>query len=144
MGRVKLGKKIRNNLNRKSVSKRWDAYKNSDVGNKNTSFGIPNVEIQSMPQIDYDNVRPGPSNEAMSIEISLPVSQEQTDCCDENMPVRKKSTGFELVSSYKPQIEVSDENAPVYCLIDLAVLANFLEEMPCKNKDTLRPTRIHG
>lgn len=137
MGRVKFSKKNRSELNRKSISKRWDSY--NQLGNSNTGKPLDCTYSQSNVgnpgQIDYENVRPGPSNEDIPLDNSRPVQlppEPTEDDFEENTPIRKRPKEFELVSSYNPTVDACSEDSPAYCLVDLAVLTNFVKGLPCK------------
>lgn len=127
MGRVKHSKRNRSMLNRTSVSKRWNTYKESEKLKSDELC----VKLRVADTLNFDNDQPGPSRHQILRPIENNMHTEATECCEETTPRRKRPTGFGLVSSYQPQIDF-DENAPSYCLVDLSILTNFLEGMPCK------------
>lgn len=106
--------------------KRWDG---SVVSVENDRI-VSGNECRPRPNLmGYENVGPGPSNEGVT--CSSPFVEETVDSEDETPAKSSRPTGFELVASYSTPAKTYDD-APTYCLVDVASLSKFLESLPCK------------
>lgn len=116
-----------------AVSKRW-LDSSAVVAGKPSPEALGKEKAASykprpVPQtVQYDTNKPGPSG------VDLINIVESTDDTTEEVELPEKyerPRGFELVSKYRPSVNL-DEDASVYCLMDLNLLKGFLADLPCK------------
>lgn len=132
MGRVKKHKLKKSLVMRNAVSKRWHArdpavegrLSNDNVGNETPDS---NMSMYTEVVRPSTSTEPGPSAESHVTQQSANTSGEE----DDKPEVEERPRGFELVSRYRPTVNL-DDCASVYCLMDLNLLKGFLAGLPCK------------
>ncbi|KAG8318974.1 hypothetical protein J6590_101525 [Homalodisca vitripennis] len=115
--KIKKHKVNRSMVMKTAMSKRWKDT-NRSVESRSSNEPMAN-NIPNALQFE-DNFRPNHTNLGPSNEPHSPIAQSTNSSYEEDESLQKKERprGFEIVSSYRPNVNVHDD-ASVYCPMDL-------------------------
>ncbi|KAG8326585.1 hypothetical protein J6590_038469 [Homalodisca vitripennis] len=123
MGRVKKQKLNMKKRNLEKIGRRWGSEKHSGDGELMTGEGSSRPSVESVASTSGFISRRNPQS---ALDYSIRASSSSDN------EVSNKPTGFALYTSYKENIEISDDG-PQYGFIDFKILTEYLASFPCNN-----------